>query len=74
MGRLAKTDAIDAAVLAEVRPARSGPRCGRCPTRRPAELDALLDRRRQLIGMRTMERNRLSAGPTGQVRRDLEAA
>ena len=72
VGKLAKTDAIDAAVLAhfarairpEVRP---------LPDEAARELEALLDRRRQLVGMRTMERNRLSAGASGRVRRDLEA-
>jgi transposase len=71
-GELAKTDAIDAAVLAhfarairpEVRP---------LPDAAARELDALLDRRRQLVGMRTMERNRLAAGATGRVRSDLES-
>jgi transposase len=71
-GKLAKTDAIDAAVLAhfarairpEVRP---------LPDEAARQLDALLDRRRQLVGMRTMERNRLAAGATGRVRRDLES-
>ena len=71
-GKLAKTDAIDAAVLAhfarairpEVRP---------LPDEAARELDALLDRRRQLVGLRTMERNRLSAGAAGRVRRDLES-
>lgn len=72
-GKLAKTDAIDAAALAhfarairpEVRP---------LPDETTRELDALLDRRRQLIGMRTMERNRLGAGATARVRRDLETS
>ena len=70
-GKLAKTDAIDAAVLAhfarairpEVRP---------LPDETTRELDALLDRRRQLIAMRTMERNRLGAVTSTRVRRDLE--
>jgi transposase len=72
MGRLAKTDAIDAATLAEFA-RRIRPEVRPLPDEAARELDALLDRRRQLIGMRTMERNRLSAGPTGRVRRDLEA-
>ena len=33
------------------------------PDEATRELDALLDRRRQLVGMRTMEQNRLSGGP-----------
>jgi transposase len=57
-GRLAKTDAIDAAALAHFAEAVR-------PEPRPAEpaerlaLDALLSRRRQLIEMRVMESNRL---------------
>jgi transposase len=72
MGRLAKTDAIDAAVLAEFA-RRIRPEVRPLPDEAARELDALLGRRRQLIGMRTMEQNRLSAGPAGRVRRDLEA-
>jgi transposase len=71
-GRLAKTDAIDATVLVAFgRAVRPEPRP--LPDEATRELDALLDRRRQLVGMRTMEQNRLSGTvPTG-VRRDLEA-
>jgi transposase len=70
LGRLAKTDALDAAVLAEfaqrVRPA---PRP--LPTAEAELLDSLLTRRRQLVEMLTAERNRLLvARPT--VRRDLQ--
>jgi transposase len=57
MGKLAKTDEIDAQVLAEF--AR---RVGPAPTPKPSDgqvlLDDLLTRRRQLLGMRTMELNR----------------
>jgi transposase len=64
-GRMAKTDAIDAAVLAqfgerirpEVRPIADG------ETR---ELQELLVRRRQVIDMITAEKNRLSAGPVSK--------
>lgn len=59
-GRLAKTDAIDAAALAHfaeaVRPEPRPPE----PAERLA-LDALLARRGQVIGMRVMESNRLEA-------------
>lgn len=71
-GELAKTDAIDAAVLAHFARAIRPP-VRPLPEEAARELDALLDRRRQLIGMRTMERNRLSAGASGRVRHDLEA-
>jgi transposase len=71
MGHLAKTDAIDARVLAHLAEAtKAEPRP--LPSTMARELDALLDRRRQLIGMRTMEQNRM-AGATGRVRRDLES-
>ena len=72
VGRLAKTDALDAAILAEfadkVRP----------PIRPLAdaetqELRALLTRRGQLIGMRTMETNRLGGVTDKAVRRSIEA-
>jgi transposase len=72
IGRLAKTDAIDAAVLAEFG-RRIRPEVRPLPDAAARELDALLDRRRQLVGIRTMEQNRLSAGAAGRVRRDLEA-
>ena len=61
MGHLAKTDAIDARVLAHFAAVtRAEPRP--LPDEAARELDALLDRRRQLIGMRTMEQNRLATG------------
>lgn len=72
VGRSAKTDAIDAAVLAafadKVRP----------PVRPPADAEgqqfqALLTRRGQLIGMRTMESNRLGGTTDRAVRRSIEA-
>lgn len=71
MGYAAKTDAIDARALAHFAAAmKAEPR----PLPEPAarELDALLDRRRQLVGMRVMEANR-KAGATGRVLRDVEA-
>ena len=71
-GRLAKTDAIDAAVLAHFARAVR-PDVRPLPDEAARELGALLDRRRQLVGMRTMEQNRLAAGAAGRVRRDLEA-
>jgi transposase len=71
LGQLAKTDALDAGVLAEfadkVRPAV-----------RPLadadtqKLQALLARRSQLIGMRTMESNRLAGVTDRAVRRSIE--
>ena len=70
-GRLAKTDAIDARILARfaerVRPA---PRP--LPTEAAQLLDALLTRRRQLVEMLTAETNRLGFA-RGPVRRDINA-
>jgi transposase len=59
-GRAAKTDRLDAAVLAEF-----GRRIGPPPTARPAPgralLDELVGRRRQVVAMLTMEANHLEA-------------
>lgn len=57
MGTLAKTDRIDARVLAEFA-MRLEPRHSERPTPQQVLLDELLTRRRQLVGMRTMEQNR----------------
>lgn len=70
-GALAKTDAIDARLLArlgqtlnpEIRPLKD---------EQTRELEGLLTRRRQLIDMLTMEKNRLEASPA-RVRRDIAA-
>ncbi|QEH35025.1 Transposase [Aquisphaera giovannonii] len=71
MGYLAKTDAIDAKALAHFAAAiKAEPRP--LPDEAARGLDALLDRRRQLVGMRTMEENR-KATARGRVLRDLEA-
>lgn len=64
LGRLAKTDAIDAAVLAEFAEAvRLSPRP--LPDAATQALSALVTRRRQLLEMRTAEQNRLSSAPAG---------
>lgn len=70
-GRLAKTDEIDARVLAlfgeriqpEVRPA---------PSADQEVFSALVARRRQLQKMRTAEQNRLGTAPSEAVRADIE--
>ena len=71
VGQLAKTDKIDAEVLAhfgealrpEVRPVKS---------RQLQELSALVSRRRQLVDMLTMEKNRLASAPK-EIRKDIKA-
>lgn len=71
LGRIAKTDVIDATVLAlfaaaikpELRPLKD---------EQTRTLDALLDRRRQLLGMLVAERQRLGQAPT-TVRQDIQA-
>jgi transposase len=58
-GQLAKTDALDAAVLAHFAEAlRPEPR--RLPTAESETLGALVERRRQLVGMLVAEKHRLA--------------
>ena len=70
-GQLAKTDTLDAAVLAQfaeaVRPARRPLRDADTQA-----LSALLARRRQLVEMRTAEQNRLGSAPR-RVRVEIQA-
>lgn len=70
VGRLAKTDAIDAAVLA-LFAERIQPEPRPLPDEAQRELVALVTRRRQLVEMLTAERNRVLLA-RGAVRRDLE--
>ena len=71
VGRLAKTDRIDAAVLARFAEAvRPEPRP--LSEERTAELSALVGRRRQLLAMVTAEGNRLTRAPKA-LRRGLKA-
>jgi transposase len=71
-GRLAKNDKIDAACLAHFAEAIR-PRPRPLPEADVRALDALLARRRQLLDMLTMERNRLGTCRDGHVQADLEA-
>jgi transposase len=71
-GELAKTDAIDAAVLAHFAEAIR-PQSRPLPDAQTQELAELLGRRRQLLGMRTAESNRLGTATAGRVRRSIEA-
>lgn len=65
-GRLAKSDAIDAAVLARFAEAvRPAPKA--LPDQEAREFSAILSRRRQIIGMLTAEKNRLSASASEAV-------
>jgi transposase len=69
LGRLAKTDALDAAILAAfAQRVRPEPRA--LPDETAQLLDSLLTRRRQLIEMLTAERNRLGFA-RAVVKRDL---
>jgi transposase len=71
-GRLAKNDTIDAEVLAHFAEAiRPQPRP--LPDEAARALEALLGRRRQLVEMLTMERNRLGTCLDAKVRADLQA-
>jgi transposase len=69
-GQLAKTDRIDARLLA-LFAARVQPALRPLPTEAAQALDALLTRRRQLLEMLTAERNRLGFA-RGAVRRDID--
>jgi transposase len=70
-GKLAKTDKIDAAVLAHfadaVRPAAQQLRDDEA-----RELDALVARRRQLVEMLVAEQNRLHVTPSRSAKKDIE--
>jgi len=69
-GRLAKTDAIDAQVLAQFGEAVR-PELRPFPDAATQELSALLTRRRQLVGMLTAEKNRLRTAAKA-VRADVQ--
>jgi len=70
-GVLAKTDRIDARVLARFAEAvRPEPRP--LPTAEAKELDEYLSRRRQLVDMLTMEKNRQSIATTDRMKKSLK--
>jgi transposase len=71
-GRLAKTDAIDARVLAHFAAAMH-PESRRLPDTQEQELKAILTRRRQLIEMLTAERNRLHSARSKAVKANIQA-
>lgn len=70
-GELAKTDGIDAHVLAHFGEAVR-PSVRPLKDKETQELTALVTRHRQLVDMLTMEKNRLQRSP-GMVRKDIEA-
>jgi transposase len=67
-GRLAKTDRIDAEILARLA-AAVGPRPSVLPDEEAQALQAILARRRQLLEMLTAENNRLKMAPEAVARR-----
>jgi transposase len=71
-GRLAKSDRLDAAALAHFAEALR-PHARPLPDAQQRAFDALLGRRRQLIDMLTMERNRLGGCADRRVTADLRA-
>jgi transposase len=70
-GKLAKTDKIDAAVLAHFAEALK-PDLRPWPDEQQQELAALMSRRRQLVEMLVMEKNRLAMTFSPRVRRSLQ--
>lgn len=72
IGRTAKTDGIDAHVLATFA-ARVQPPVRALPDAARRDLDAVLARRQQLVTMRTAEQQRLGHAPARVVRQSLEA-
>lgn len=71
-GVLAKTDAVDARVLAHFA-AAVRPAVRPLPDEQRAALDEIMGRRRQLVGMLVMEKNRLAQAHTSGVRRDIKS-
>jgi transposase len=70
VGRLAKTDRIDARVLCDFTRAVQPP-LRPLKDEQAALLSALLARRQQLLAMRTAEKNRLALGAIGKVGKNL---
>lgn len=72
IGQQAKTDTLDARLLAHYAEAVR-PEARVLPDEATHQLQALLDRRRQLVAIRVAEQNRLQQHPTAAVRSDIEA-
>jgi transposase len=71
MGHLAKTDTIDASVIAEYGKVAQPRPLEKMPAKQ-VELQELVNRRRQLLGMRTMEQNRKHSAASPATRRSIE--
>ena len=71
IGYLAKTDALDAYVIAHFGQ-NVQPPAHELPSEQQTALRELMARRRQLLGMLTMERNRLKQVQTRAVQNDLK--
>jgi transposase len=72
LGQRAKTDRLDALAIARsAEGAKPGARD--LPDEATRDLQALIDRRRQLVGMRVSEENRLQQTTTAAVRANLQA-
>lgn len=75
MNLRAKTDAIDARMLAEFAaklPEKIRPQTAKTPVQQ--ELDALIMRRRQLVASRAQEACRLESAPNAFVQKDIQAS
>jgi transposase len=72
MGTLAKTDAIDAKILA-LFAEKIRPEARDLPDEEARQFEAILTRRRQLLEMRVAEQNRLGAATAPKVRKSLQA-
>ena len=71
-GRLAKTDTLDAKVIAHFAQAMK-PEVRPLPTKEERQFDELLARRRRIVGMLTAEKNRRKITFTREVRRRIKA-
>lgn len=73
MGVLAKTDPIDAQIIARFAEATK-PRIFTAPAQEVLHLRALVDRRDQIIELRKQEQNHLEAKPAAFIAKDLQAS
>jgi transposase len=72
LGLVAKTDRLDARVLALFAEKVQPPSAQKTPEKQ-AEIQQLVARRRQLIDLRTMESNRLEISPSKAARKSIQA-